>query len=43
MHEAGLGPETVRAPRLPITGEERESVVAMIRHAITKRPSIGAK
>ena len=39
MSEAGLGPETVRAPRLTITGRERERVVAMIQKAIASRPA----
>jgi 4-hydroxy-tetrahydrodipicolinate synthase len=36
--ECGLGSETVRAPRLPITGEERERVLGIIRNAIKTRP-----
>jgi 4-hydroxy-tetrahydrodipicolinate synthase len=36
--EAGLGNETVRAPRLPLEGEERERVTAIIRQAIATRP-----
>jgi dihydrodipicolinate synthase/N-acetylneuraminate lyase len=39
MAEAGLGPETVRAPRLPISGAERTEVVGMIRHCLAHRPS----
>lgn len=38
MAEAGLGNETVRAPRLPIVGAEREEVVGMIRRALANRP-----
>ncbi len=40
MSEAGLGNETVRLPRLPITGAERDSVVGMIRKAIASRPAL---
>jgi len=39
MAETGLGSETTRAPRLPVAGEEREQVLAVIRHAIATRPS----
>ncbi len=38
MAECGLGTETVRAPRLPLEGRERETVLAIIRRAITTRP-----
>lgn len=40
MVETGLGSETTRAPRLSIVGEEREEVLATIRHAIATRPSL---
>lgn len=36
--ECGLGTEMTRAPRLPLTGEERERVLAIIRHALATRP-----
>ena len=36
--ECGLGNEMVRAPRLPLTGSERDEVVEIIRHAIATRP-----
>ncbi|MFN8302190.1 MAG: dihydrodipicolinate synthase family protein [Saprospiraceae bacterium] len=36
--EAGLGTEYVRAPRLPLEGEEREAVLEVIRGAMAKRP-----
>jgi 4-hydroxy-tetrahydrodipicolinate synthase len=36
--ECGLGSEMVRAPRLPLEGEERERVLAIIRHGIATRP-----
>jgi 4-hydroxy-tetrahydrodipicolinate synthase len=38
--ECGLGSETVRSPRLPITGAEREEVLGIIRHAIETRPTL---
>lgn len=34
----GLGTERVRAPRLPLTGAERERVVAIIQRGIATRP-----
>jgi 4-hydroxy-tetrahydrodipicolinate synthase len=37
--ECGCGTETVRDPRLPLEGEERELVLGIIRHAIATRPS----
>ncbi len=36
--ETGFGSETVRAPRLPLVGEERERILAIIRKAIATRP-----
>src|SRR6516225_7310562 len=39
MAETGLGSETVRAPRLPLAGKERDEVLALIRHAIQTRPT----
>lgn len=38
MAERGLGSEMVRAPRLPLTGREREEILAVIRHALQTRP-----
>jgi 1-pyrroline-4-hydroxy-2-carboxylate deaminase len=38
QQECGLGAETVRAPRLPLVGEERERIVTLIRKAIATRP-----
>jgi 4-hydroxy-tetrahydrodipicolinate synthase len=38
MAEAGMGPETVRAPRLPLAGRERDEILAVIRRAIETRP-----
>lgn len=42
MAETGLGSETVRAPRLPIEGAEREEVLRVIRRAIATRPALAA-
>jgi len=39
MAETGLGSEMVRAPRLPLTGKEREEILAVIRRAIETRPT----
>lgn len=36
--EVGWGTETVRAPRLPLAGEERERALRVIRTAISHRP-----
>jgi 1-pyrroline-4-hydroxy-2-carboxylate deaminase len=38
QQECGLGAETVRPPRLPLIGEERERVLEIIRRGIAKRP-----
>lgn len=43
LQEVGLGKEWVRAPRLPLTGEERESVLKVIRTGIENRPNIPSK
>jgi 4-hydroxy-tetrahydrodipicolinate synthase len=43
MHETGLGSETVRAPRLPLEGAEREEVLAIVRRAIATRPPLSAQ
>lgn len=40
MAEVGFGSEMVRAPRLPIVGDEREQVVGIIRKAIAGRPKL---
>ena len=40
MSEAGLGNETVRAPRLSIIGAEREEIVSLIRRALATRPAL---
>jgi 1-pyrroline-4-hydroxy-2-carboxylate deaminase len=39
VQEAGLGREWVREPRLPLSGAERERVLAIVRHGIAHRPS----
>jgi 4-hydroxy-tetrahydrodipicolinate synthase len=39
QQEVGMGNETVRAPRLPIVGAERERTLAVIHHALATRPS----
>ena len=39
---AGIGSETVRAPRLPLEGAEREMVMATVRRAIDTRPKLAA-
>jgi 4-hydroxy-tetrahydrodipicolinate synthase len=36
----GLGTETVRPPRLPLVGEERDFVQGVIRHALDNRPDV---
>ena len=38
QQECGLGSELVRAPRLPLVGDERERVLATIRQGIATRP-----
>ena len=37
----GMGAEWVRAPRLPLVGEERARVEAIVRRAIERRPALG--
>lgn len=41
IQECGLGTEWVRAPRLPLAGQEREEVLQVIRAVIQNRPSVG--
>ena len=43
IQETGLGTEWVRAPRLPLAGEERDAVLNVIRHALENRPEISAR
>ena len=38
--QTGLGTEIVRAPRLPLIGEERERILAIIDNAIANRPEL---
>jgi dihydrodipicolinate synthase/N-acetylneuraminate lyase len=38
--EAGIGTETVRAPRLTLIGKEREEVLHIIREGIENRPAL---
>ncbi|HWB06434.1 MAG TPA: dihydrodipicolinate synthase family protein [Verrucomicrobiales bacterium] len=40
VQEAGLGKEWTRAPRLPLTGAERERVLKIIHDGIAARPKI---
>ena len=40
--ECGYGSEMLRPPRLPLVGEERERILAIIRRAIETRPTISA-
>jgi 1-pyrroline-4-hydroxy-2-carboxylate deaminase len=40
MQLTGLGSEMVRPPRLPLAGEERERIEAIVRRAIATRPSL---
>ncbi len=37
----GTGREWVRPPRLPLVGEERQRVEALVRHALATRPPLG--
>lgn len=43
IQEVGLGAEWVRAPRLPIAGEERKRVLKIIHDGIAARPKIPAR
>jgi 4-hydroxy-tetrahydrodipicolinate synthase len=40
VQECGLGVEWVRAPRLPLVGAERESVLKIIHEGMAKRPEV---
>ena len=42
VQECGLGAEWVRAPRLPLTGAEREAILMIIHDAIATRPVMPA-
>ncbi len=39
MAETGMGSEAVRPPRLPLVGDEREEVLAIIRQSVRTRPT----
>ena len=43
QQECKLGSEVVRAPRLPLVGEEREQILAIIRRGIATRPKRPAR
>jgi len=43
LQENGLGREWVRAPRLPLSGDERERVLGIIRRGIAERPPLAGK
>jgi 4-hydroxy-tetrahydrodipicolinate synthase len=40
IQEVGLGAEWVRAPRLPLSGSERERVLSIIHKGIAERPTL---
>src|SRR6185369_2651858 len=40
VQECGLGREWVRAPRLPLIGEERQQILKIIHEGIAKRPAL---
>jgi 1-pyrroline-4-hydroxy-2-carboxylate deaminase len=40
LQEVGLGSEYVRAPRLTLSGTEREEVLSLIRHGLETRPTL---
>jgi dihydrodipicolinate synthase/N-acetylneuraminate lyase len=40
LQETGLGTEWVRAPRLPLVGQEREEVLHIIRTSLKQRPQL---
>jgi dihydrodipicolinate synthase/N-acetylneuraminate lyase len=40
QEKTGTGSETVRAPRLPVAGAEREAALKVIDHAIATKPSL---
>jgi len=43
IQEAGLGSEWVRAPRLPLIGEERDRILAIIHRGLKTRPQTPAR
>jgi len=42
IQEVGLGSEWVRAPRLPLVGEERERILAIIHRGLETRPQFSS-
>ena len=38
--EMGIGSENVRAPRLPLVGEERERILKIIKDGVKNRPKL---
>ena len=42
QQECGRGSERVRAPRLPLAGEERERILDLLRQAVAARPLVSA-
>ncbi len=40
MAECGFGSEAVRAPRLPLVGEERQAIQGIIQRALASRPQL---
>lgn len=40
LQEVGLGKETVRPPRLNLTGAEREETLRVVREGVAKRPTL---
>lgn len=43
VQECGLGKEWTRAPRLPLTGAEREAILKVIHEGIANRPAVPAR
>ena len=43
VQECGLGSEWLRAPRLPLAGEERKQILRIIHEGIAKRPECGRR
>jgi 4-hydroxy-tetrahydrodipicolinate synthase len=43
QQECGLGSEVVRAPRLPLEGQEREAILSIIRKGIATRPDVAGR
>jgi 4-hydroxy-tetrahydrodipicolinate synthase len=38
----GVGTETMRPPRLPLIGEERQQIIALVEQALKTRPVLPA-